>query len=101
MTASIEVASDYGFKSLLCPEVGRKKAGREYRVIFRRPGCLGEILWAFRPTLADGLVLSCTTTGYYSNGCLYIPRRRTKSKKKIHILLCPGNGEGKMPGKFS
>jgi hypothetical protein len=27
-------------------------------VIFRRPGCLRETQWAFRPTLADGLVLS-------------------------------------------
>ena len=27
-------------------------------VIVRRPGCLGETLWAFRPILADGLVLS-------------------------------------------
>ncbi len=26
--------------------------------IFRRPGCLRETQWAFRPTLADGLVVS-------------------------------------------
>src|SRR5512142_1297322 len=30
----------------------------EYRKIFRQPGCLREILKVFRPTLADGLVLS-------------------------------------------
>jgi hypothetical protein len=28
--------------------------------VFRRPGCLRETLWAFRPILADGLVLSLT-----------------------------------------
>ncbi len=35
-----------------------KKPGRQYPVIFRRPGCLGETLWAFRTILANGLVLS-------------------------------------------
>jgi hypothetical protein len=38
---------------------GQEKAGLpNILVIFRQPGCLKETLWAFRPTLASGLVLS-------------------------------------------
>ncbi len=33
----------------------------KYLMIFRRPGYLLETLQAFRPTLTDGLVLSCIT----------------------------------------
>jgi hypothetical protein len=40
------------------PETRAKKNGMP-KMIFRHPGCLRETLWAFRPTLADGLVLSC------------------------------------------
>jgi hypothetical protein len=32
----------------------KKKRVAEIMVIFRQPGCLGETLWAFRPTLAGG-----------------------------------------------
>jgi hypothetical protein len=35
-------------------------------VIFRQPGCLCKTLWAFRPILANGLVLSATTLIYAS-----------------------------------
>ncbi len=35
-----------------------KKRDAKISMIFRHPGCLRETLWAFRPTLADGLVLS-------------------------------------------
>jgi len=35
--------------------------------IFRRPGCLRETQWAFRPTLADGLVVSII--GYLAYVC--------------------------------
>jgi uncharacterized membrane protein len=35
-----------------------KKPGAEYQKIFRHPGCLHKTLWAFRPVLANGLVLS-------------------------------------------
>jgi len=37
----------------------RKKAGAVNQCSdLRQPGCLSKTLWAFRPTLADGLVLS-------------------------------------------
>jgi len=35
-----------------------KKPGRKYQMIFRQPGSLLETLEAFRPILANGLVLS-------------------------------------------
>jgi|AMWB02.1.fsa_nt_gi hypothetical protein len=38
--------------------VGNKKPGRKYQLIFRQPGSLLETLEAFRPILANGLVLS-------------------------------------------
>lgn len=37
----------------------KKSRGQISNQIFRHPGCLHETLEAFRPTLADGLVLSC------------------------------------------
>ena len=43
---------------------GHEKAGLpNILVIFRQPGCLKETLWAFRPTLASGLVLSSIVNG--------------------------------------
>lgn len=41
------------------PGKGNKKTGRPNIIkIFRQPGCLMETLLAFRPILANGLVLS-------------------------------------------
>jgi hypothetical protein len=42
----------------LFPQAGRKKAGTDIMVIFRRPGCLRETQLAFRHFLAEVLVLS-------------------------------------------
>jgi hypothetical protein len=38
-----------------------EKPGQKYPLIFRQPGCLLETLEAFRPILADGLVVSFIT----------------------------------------
>src|SRR6266702_7601744 len=40
------------------PAPRHKKTGMPTLRIVRHPGCLLETQWAFRPTLADGLVLS-------------------------------------------
>jgi hypothetical protein len=61
-----EVTSVAASAHLLCErithaDVATKKPGRQYPMIFRRPGYLNETLWAFRPTLAGGLVFSSIT----------------------------------------
>ena len=40
------------------PRPDTEKPGTEHPVIFRQPGCLLETLEAFRPILANGLVVS-------------------------------------------
>lgn len=54
--------------------------------IVRRPGCLGETLWAFRPALADSLVFSYILTAQLLQFCLQTSIRYVSSKQVFSHL---------------
>jgi len=78
------------FCHLLCEKIenadlATKKPARQYPMIFRRPGCLGETLWAFRPTLAGGLVFSSIT-----HVCKFRPYHILSMELNQHIFFDTG-----------